>query len=92
MPLPLATFETTEAEEKGCPAADHQRPPAPDRGGSGGDSSAGPAEFREHTQQNGTEYGFTGAKPRGEQSYLILTYGKLLKYLKIVVIVLFLLG
>jgi len=65
--LPIATVETTEAEEKGCPAADHQRPTTPGRGGTGRDSAAGSAEFREYSQQNGTEYGFPGAKPRGEQ-------------------------
>lgn len=73
----IATFEASEAEEKGCPAADHQRPAAPDRGGSGRDSSAGSAELREHAQQNGAEYGFTGAKPWGEQFYYGFDSGNL---------------
>lgn len=61
--FPKAIVKAPEAEKKGCPATDHQRPAAPGRGGFGRDSAAGPAEFREHNQQNGAEYGFTGAKP-----------------------------
>lgn len=62
-----ATVKAVEAEAKGCPAADNTRPAAPGGGGSGRDAAAGPAEFREHDQQDGAEHGLTGAKPRGER-------------------------
>lgn len=62
-----ATVEEAKTEEEGCPAAHHQRPAAPGRGGRRRVSAAGPAVFGKHTQQNGAEYGFTGTKPRGEK-------------------------
>lgn len=64
--FPIATVEAPEAEEEGRAAADHPGPAAPGRGGVGRDSATGPAEFREHAQQNGAEHGLTGAESGGE--------------------------
>lgn len=63
--LLTATVEAPKIKEEGSPASDHQRSAAAGRGRSGRNCSAGSTVSREHTQKNGTEYGFTGAKPAG---------------------------